>query len=101
MAKILHGGGNGPVMINIRLRRLAKEKPTPRECIAALTELRQTGFLPFGWQFMWVDWKNPELYGTDWHNMRRGNADDLARFNRVLEMDIRNMKVHFVRRVTG
>lgn len=88
-------------MLNIRVRHIHKkgEEATKTNVRDALQTLLDTGEMPDGWQFMFVNWKNPEKNGTSW---RRGwdprktsnDADEFNRaFARVVQDQIRMAKV--------
>lgn len=62
-------GGHGPLMLNIRVRRVKRRGMPAAEdadVLAALQTLLDTGKMPRGWQFMAVNWKNPRKFGNSW-----------------------------------
>jgi len=74
-----------PLMLNIRVRHV-RRRGEPRSMAsdvkAALQQLLDTGKMPPGWQFMYVDWKNPEKFGGDWDDEYppRNHTDDSDHF---------------------
>lgn len=65
------GKGGGALMLNIRVRHIRKRgsPPTTREQVRdALQALLDSGRMPKGWQFMYIDWKNPRKYGNEWES---------------------------------
>jgi hypothetical protein len=90
-------GDGGALMLNIRVRHI-KKKGTRRALDGsvrdALQKLLDTGRMPRGWQFMWVDWKNPDKHGgwTDVYPDRNSSHDPdefTQAFTRVVQDQIR------------
>src|SRR5437899_72660 len=80
-------GEGGALMLNIRVRRI-KKKGAPRAADGAVKDalqfLMDHGRMPKGWQFMWVDWKNPTKHGG-WSDTypSRNHSDDSDEFERA------------------
>lgn len=92
----------GALMLNIRVRHIRKKgtPPTTRTSVRdALQELLDTGKMPDGWQFMYVDWKNPKKYGSSWQSgwpQRNHSTDEdafIEAFARVVQDQIRMAEV--------
>lgn len=98
------------LMLNIRVRHIRKKgapetsKTTVRD---ALQTLLDTGRMPRGWQFMYVDWKNPSRYGSSWASgwPSGKHADDpeefLHAFEKVVQDQIRMAAVRKIPRGGG
>ena len=97
-------GAGGALMLNIRVRHIKRKgeetsKTTVRD---ALQELLDTGRMPDGWQFMYVDWKNPQKHGSSWSGTWPANksTDDPEEFNnafaKVVQDQIRMARVRKV-----
>jgi hypothetical protein len=94
--------GHGPLMLNIRIRHIRKKnvadttKTTVRD---ALQTLLDTGRMPPGWQFMYVDWKNPKKHGSSWQSgwpdrNTSEDEDEFAQaFAKVVQDQIRMARV--------
>jgi hypothetical protein len=98
-------GDGGALMLNIRVRHIRKKgTPPPRggAILDALQALLDRGQMPEGWQFMFVDWKNPKKYGSDWQSgwPSRNSSDDPEEFNQafaaVVQSQIRMARVRKV-----
>ena len=90
-------GSGGALMLNIRVRHIKKKgtRGAPDGSVRdALQALLDHGRMPRGWQFMWVDWKNPDKHGG-WTDVYpdRNNSDDpdefAQAFARVVQDQIR------------
>lgn len=99
------GGRGGALMLNIRVRHIRrKNEPPPRDgaIIDALQALLDTGSMPDGWQFMFVDWKNPNKHGGGWVTgwPSRNSSEDPEEFNQafaaVVQSQIRMARVRKV-----
>lgn len=95
-------GGGGALMLNIRVRHIRKKgspRTSPGSVRDALQTLLDTGRMPNGWQFMFVDWKNPKRHGSDWQaGWPSGKHSDdpgefLDAFSRVVQDQIRVAEV--------
>lgn len=98
-------GDGGALMLNIRVRHIRKKgTPPPRDgaILDALQMLLDTGRMPDGWQFMFVDWKNPKKHGGGWQTgwPSRNTSDDPDEFNlafaAVVQSQIRMARVRKV-----
>jgi hypothetical protein len=98
-------GSGGALMLNIRVRHIKKKSDpeTLRGTVRdALQSLLDKGRMPPGWQFMCVDWKNPERYGWSWRSQwpERNTTDDTEEFNQafaaVVQDQIRMARVRKV-----
>jgi hypothetical protein len=98
-------GDGGALMLNIRVRRIKKksEPETPKGTVRdALQALLDHGRMPDGWQFMYVDWKNPKKHGSSWQSgwPSRNTSDDpeefTQAFTRVVQDQIRMARVRRV-----
>lgn len=92
-------------MLNIRVRHLKRKglPPTdPQAVVNALQHLLDYGYMPKGWQFMVVNWKNPRRFGTDWETgwPQRANTEDseefLEAFTKAVQAKIRMAQVWLV-----
>jgi hypothetical protein len=99
-------GSGGALMLNIRVRHIKRKSDdeTPKRTVRdALQHLLDRGVMPEGWQFMFVDWKNPDKYGTSWQSGWPENktTDDPDEFNqafsRVVQTQIRMARVRPVK----
>lgn len=91
-------GKAGSAMVNIRLRRIGKRPPTKAETIKALEQLLDSGELPPLWQFMFIDWKNPQKTGTSWlRGMKTGDEGDLEEMHELIRAMLHSMKFRQVR----
>lgn len=75
----------GPLMLNIRvrhIRRRGQPRATKEQVKNALQVLLDTGKMPRGFQFMYVDWKNPDKFGGDWDDEYppRNHSEDADEF---------------------
>ena len=73
-------------MLNIRVRQIVKKgspESTKTNVRDALQALLDTGRMPRGWQFMWVDWKNPQKHGSSWQSgwPENKHSEDTEEFN--------------------
>ena len=98
-------GDGGALMLNIRVRHIRKKgTPPPRDgaILDALQMLLDTGRMPDGWQFMFVNWKNPDKLGHGWQTgwPERNTSDDPEEFNQafaaVVQSQIRLARVRKV-----
>lgn len=87
-------GTGGPVMLNIRLRKLRGKAPTAVEVREVLRTIADTGVCPAGWQFAAIDWRNPRHASTAW---RSGVQSDLENFGAVLQTTLRQARIAIVR----
>lgn len=96
------GESGGPLMLNIRVRRLRLRESavtTPDDVRDALQILLDTHAMPPGWQFMAVDWKNPHRFGRSWQTGWPSHAttDDehefLEAFTRAVQAKLHLAKV--------
>jgi hypothetical protein len=92
----------GALMLNIRVRHIRRKSDPPATKTAvrdALQSLLDTGSMPDGWQFMYVDWKNPKKYGSSWQSgwpARNHSTDEdefLTAFTKVVQDQIRMAEV--------
>jgi hypothetical protein len=77
-------GDGGALMLNIRVRHIKRKgtKRAPDGAVRdALQQLLDRGRMPPGWQFMWVNWKNPHKHGG-WTDVYpdRNTGDDPEEF---------------------
>lgn len=103
LRKSHHKSGNGgALMLNIRVRHIRKKgTPRPRDgaILDALQQLLDTGHMPMGWQFMFVNWKNPDRIGGGWQSgwPAAKSTDDPEEFNQafaaVVQSQIRMARV--------
>lgn len=98
-------GAGGALMLNIRVRHIKRKgaPDTPGGSVRdALQSLLDTGRMPEGWQFMFVNWKNPAKHGTSWRSgwPDRNSTDDPEEFNQafaaVIQAQIRMARVRKV-----
>lgn len=88
-------GGGGALMLNIRVRHIRKRgaPPTTRTQVRdALQYLLDNGSMPSGWQFMYVDWKNPAKYGSGWVTGVKSSDDTdefMHAFRAIVQHEIR------------
>lgn len=85
-------GEGGALMLNIRVRRIIKRGESNEarfrgEVRDALQHLLDYGEMPQGWQFMYVDWKNPAKHGSSWETgwPDGKSTDDPEEFNNAFE----------------
>lgn len=75
----------GPLMLNIRVRHL-RHRADPKTRVGdvkdALQTLLDTGEMPPGWQFMFVNWKDPERWSGGWRTNypRHAHSEDAGHF---------------------
>lgn len=89
-------------MLNIRVRHIRRkgDPPTTKTAVRdALQTLLDTGRMPDGWQFMYVDWKDPKRYGSSWTSnwpQRQHSVDEdefTHAFAKVVQDQIRMAEV--------
>lgn len=99
-------GGAGALMLNIRVRHIRRktDREASKETVRdALQYLLDHHVMPEGWQFMFVDWKNPQRYGNSWTSgwPKNKTTDDPEEFEqaftRVVQDQIRMARVNRVR----
>ena len=81
-------GAGGALMLNIRIRHIRKKgaaETTKTSVRDALQSLLDTGSMPPGWQFMFVNWKNPRKHGSSWRSgwPDANQTDDAEEFNKA------------------
>ena len=95
-------GKGGALMLNIRVRHIRKKgapKTTKTSVRDALQHLLDYGHMPDGWQFMYVNWKNPDKFGSSWQSgwPKRNTTDDqdefTEAFKKVVQDQIRMARV--------
>jgi len=97
------GSKGGALMLNIRVRHIRKKgaKPiTNTDVRNALQKLLDTGRMPPGWQFMYVDWRNPHKHGSGWLTEKSTDDEEefTAAFAAVVQHQIRMAQVRRIPR---
>lgn len=99
-------GDGGALMLNIRVRHIRRksEKEAPKTTVReALQHLLDHHEMPRGWQFMFVDWKNPDKHGSSWQSgwpegKTTDDPDEFTQaFTRVVQDQIRMARVRRVK----
>jgi hypothetical protein len=88
------GQSGGPVHINVRLRTTTGVPPTAVSVRAILREILATGVVPDGWEFAWIDWKNPKRASRGW---LRGSLDDMETLGAVIRASLTKCRISIVR----
>lgn len=100
------GKSGGALMLNIRVRHIRKKgsaETTRTSVRQALQTLLDTGVMPPGWQFMYVNWKNPKRHGSSWssgwpRNAHSEDTDEFQQaFTKVVQDQIRVAKIRPVK----
>lgn len=87
--------GGGPVMVNIRLRKVGG-KPTAGEVRRVIQHILDTGGeVPDGWQFAGIDWRNPRRSTSEFVS---GTIDDFDAFRAVLLESLHSAGISIVRK---
>jgi hypothetical protein len=89
-------GKSGPIMLDIKIRYVGKEKPTEEMVVDCLEHMLATGGdVPDNFQFAAIDWTRP---GTGTHGFRSGSVSNFAQFAPLIRAKLGNLKVRLHRK---